>query len=103
MSTMNRLGSTLMRRAPLPSIPREREIAPRPAVAAGTEALIDRVRSRAYEIYQTRSCYGVPGDALSDWLQAEREVIDPESGRFAPCDVEVKYQMRGESLLTGVE
>lgn len=38
----------------------------------------DRIRLRAYEIYQTRN--GAPGDAESDWAQAEREL----NGRTAP-------------------
>lgn len=38
----------------------------------------DRIRVRAYEIYQTRN--GAPGDAESDWAQAEREL----NGRTAP-------------------
>lgn len=32
----------------------------------------DRIRLRAYEIYQSRN--GGPGDALADWVQAEREL-----------------------------
>jgi hypothetical protein len=32
----------------------------------------DRIRLRAYEIYQARN--GAPGDAESDWAQAEREL-----------------------------
>lgn len=36
----------------------------------------DRVRMRAYEIYLSRGAGD--GDALSDWLQAEREVSEEE-------------------------
>jgi hypothetical protein len=32
----------------------------------------DRMRLRAYEIYQARN--GGPGDALADWVQAEHEL-----------------------------
>jgi hypothetical protein len=32
----------------------------------------ERIRIRAFEIYQARN--GGPGDALSDWLQAKREL-----------------------------
>lgn len=32
----------------------------------------DRIRLRAYEIYESRN--GGPGDALADWVQAEREL-----------------------------
>lgn len=38
----------------------------------------DRIRLRAYEIYQARN--GAPGNAESDWAQAEREL----NGRTAP-------------------
>lgn len=42
------------------------------------EVTPDRIRLRAYEIYQARN--GAPGDAESDWAQAEREL----SGRATP-------------------
>ncbi len=42
------------------------------------EVTPDRIRVRAYEIYQARD--GAPGDAESDWAQAEREL----NGRTAP-------------------
>ncbi len=42
----------------------------------GEETIIeitpDRIRLRAYEIYQARN--GAPGDALADWVQAEHEL-----------------------------
>lgn len=34
----------------------------------------DRVRSRAYEIYQARRHCGGGGDALADWIAAERDL-----------------------------
>ncbi|MFH1746776.1 MAG: DUF2934 domain-containing protein [Planctomycetota bacterium] len=43
---------------------------PRTAVAVDHEEL---VRMRAFEIYQTRVRTQVPGDHVSDWLQAEKE------------------------------
>lgn len=33
----------------------------------------DAIRQRAYEIYSRRD--GTPGDEVSDWLQAERELL----------------------------
>ena len=36
-----------------------------------------QIRARAFEIYQRRK--GRPGDAHSDWLQAERELTDEYS------------------------
>lgn len=44
----------------------------RPVPAATTETTPDLVRRRAYEIFEARR--GGPGDHLSDWLQAEREL-----------------------------
>lgn len=41
---------------------------------ARAEATPERIRTRAYEIFQERSGRGAAGDALSDWLQAEREL-----------------------------
>ncbi len=37
-----------------------------------TEVTPERIRARAYEIYQSRN--GGPGDEASDWIQAEREL-----------------------------
>ena len=36
------------------------------------EKFMEEIRARAEEIYQHRG--NVPGDALSDWLQAEKEI-----------------------------
>ena len=33
----------------------------------------ERIRRRAYEIYEARG--GAPGAELDDWLQAEREIL----------------------------
>ncbi|MBX3405625.1 MAG: DUF2934 domain-containing protein [Phycisphaeraceae bacterium] len=35
---------------------------------------IEQIRARAFEIYQSRCRAGKPGDAASDWAQAEREL-----------------------------
>jgi hypothetical protein len=35
----------------------------------------DDIRVRAYAIFQTRMRDGLPGNAMSDWLQAERELV----------------------------
>jgi Protein of unknown function (DUF2934) len=37
------------------------------------EPAIDDIRVRAYEIFIARA--GAPGDAVQDWLQAERELL----------------------------
>lgn len=40
--------------------------------SAGESLRIEEIRIRAYQIYMERD--GQPGDELSDWLQAEREL-----------------------------
>ena len=41
-------------------------------VASNTEPAETGIRIRAHEVYLSRA--GGPGDAVSDWLQAEREL-----------------------------
>lgn len=49
---------------------------PTPGRRVAEETIIeitpDRIRLRAYEIYESRN--GSPGDALADWVQAEHEL-----------------------------
>jgi hypothetical protein len=47
-----------------------------PATAATgmSPALAERVRFQAYLLFEERQHAGVPGDAVSDWLRAEREL-----------------------------
>lgn len=77
-------------------------------VSPGREDLSNRIRARAHELYIDRQANGVVGDALSDWLKAEREVqaVIPRA-RPQPAEhdqssvvvVETRNRMRGESLL----
>ncbi|MFH0918975.1 MAG: hypothetical protein V1913_01320 [Fibrobacterota bacterium] len=39
------------------------------------DEFIAKIPARALEIYKTRIQSGIPGDELSDWLQAEKEII----------------------------
>lgn len=77
----------------------------RDASTASTSSPVtpDRIRGRAYEIYQARNDGGRPGDATSDWLQAERELNVAAPDPSASADIEVKAQSRGERLLAGAE
>lgn len=54
------------------------EVKPAPAATRTTTAPArpssEQVRLRAFEIYQSRCRAGKPGDAASDWAQAEREL-----------------------------
>ena len=59
----------------------------------------DRVRERAFEIFQERCAAGRPGDAVADWVQAERELSASLPDRPRLDDVEVKVRTRGEMLL----
>ncbi len=43
---------------------------------AKTDPTIEQIRRRAYELYLFRG--GRAGDALEDWLEAEREVLDKQ-------------------------
>ncbi len=38
------------------------------------EPLWDEIRKRAQKIYDRRTVGNEPGDALSDWLEAEKEI-----------------------------
>ena len=60
------------------------------------ESVHERIRRRAFELFLQRS--GAAGDALSDWLEAERQVraADQRSGRE-----DAKAAERGEALLAG--
>jgi len=50
--------------------------------SSSTQNLEERTRAKAYEIYQARCSAGRPGDASTDWLDAERELRTPRgSGR----------------------
>lgn len=57
------------------------EIKPAPvqanAAARPTRPTSEQIRVRAFEIYQARCRTGKPGDAMSDWAQAERELSGP--------------------------
>lgn len=50
----------------------EREETASATSAPADEMMYDRIRQRAYEIYQARN--GAAGDEVDDWLVAEREV-----------------------------
>jgi hypothetical protein len=41
----------------------------------------ERIRARAYQIFEARAAGGSPGDPTSDWLQAETEVRRPRKTR----------------------
>jgi len=47
--------------------------APAPSPSEGSHVSYGAIELRAYEIFLSRS--DGPGDALSDWLQAERELV----------------------------
>ena len=55
---------------------------PGAAARASTVVTPERIQARAYEIFLARN--GGEGDALADWLQAEREL----NGSGLPSDAE---------------
>lgn len=75
---------------------------PIPIRAPSTKPAADRVGARAYEIYQARNGSGTPGDHVSDWLQAERELSELQSVPAASA-VELRSQQRGQRLLESGE
>lgn len=44
------------------------------AAAPGARSLEEQIREYAYKIYLSRLREGVPGDAATDWLRAEKEL-----------------------------
>lgn len=38
------------------------------------EDFLAEIQKRAYDIYLERTKNGLPGDEMSDWLQAEKEI-----------------------------
>ena len=66
-------------------------------------AMRDRIRHRAYEIYCGRISSGVAGDASSDWLQAERELNGAAPDPVTSAAIEVRARARGERLLASGE
>ena len=64
--------------------------------AAASDCVHERIRRRSFELFLARS--GGHGDALSDWLEAERQVRAAElrGGRE-----DAKAAERGEVLLAG--
>ncbi len=61
-----------------PAVGLNAEIKPAPVQAnAAARPTSEQIRVRAFEIYQARCRAGKPGDAVSDWAQAERELSGP--------------------------
>ena len=55
--------------------PTRRMTPPAPQRPAMSEGLYERIAARAYEIYARR----IRQDALDDWLQAEREILEQQT------------------------
>jgi hypothetical protein len=61
------------------------------------------VRARAYEIYRARNGNEAEADAVSDWLQAEREVNGGAATPGTAPSIELEHKARGERLLSSDE
>jgi hypothetical protein len=59
-----------------PMLERPIEVLPPPSRLARRAVPFERVQQRAYEIYLARN--GQAGDAVSDWLLAERELAETD-------------------------
>lgn len=62
-----------------------------------------RIEARAYELYRSRTQNGGTGDAVSDWLQAEREINGSTGECGAAMQIELKSQLRSDRLLATKE
>ncbi|MGA3090020.1 MAG: DUF2934 domain-containing protein [Terriglobales bacterium] len=49
---------------------------PDKAVMMTVSAPQDRIRERAYELYESRGCE--PGQDKEDWLRAEQQILKPK-------------------------
>jgi hypothetical protein len=79
---------------------------PRKASAPSTSPdamTAERIRTRAYEIYQKRNGNGSSGDATSDWLEAERELNGAAAEPSAAAEIEIRADARGQALLASDE
>jgi hypothetical protein len=63
----------------------------------------EQIQARAYQIYEARRSNGGPGDAKSDWLQAERELDAAAAEPNAAAHMQARARSRGEVLLAGGE
>jgi HSP20 family protein len=61
------------------------------ALLQETSELLDRVRTRAFELSQWRG--GAPGNDLADWLQAEREIFEVPAADLTENDGEFRIQL----------
>jgi hypothetical protein len=48
-----------------------------PKIVESEAALLDRIRQRAYELFQSKS----GGSAVQDWLRAEREILHEKASQ----------------------
>jgi len=108
MSTMNTTAHT----SATPSAIKKAEVltaSPQAGKPAGScsgrcaKAAADRIRIRAYEVYRTRSTAGQPGNEVTDWLQAERELNGPEAETTKSAEVVVRPRALGEAILPGTK
>lgn len=48
---------------------------PKPTVTPQSEPSQDDIRIRAYQLYSRRVVSGIDGDETSDWIEAERQLL----------------------------
>jgi hypothetical protein len=87
---MSTLTTSTTKNGPLAAQPAR--CSPAPAAASAgprkrdcPKATGERIRARAYETFKSRN--GGPGNAASDWLQAERELNSGVQGAPSPASV----------------
>lgn len=61
--------------APMPAVARRKSAAATQKQKPKTEIATELIALRAYFIGEKRAANGQPGDSLTDWLEAERQLI----------------------------
>jgi len=61
-----------------------------PTILERTTAIADKIRQKAFEVFQRRGC--ADGRSLDDWLQAERDIV--QSPEVELIEKEGKFQIR---------
>lgn len=98
MNTITLPPMTVMPKAVAPQISCGCKDGGSPGGACGRDS-VERIRHRAYEIYQDRSRKGEAGDEESDWVQAEYELNGSAGDPAASRDVDAARRERGEELM----
>src|SRR5262245_56067604 len=62
-----------------------------PSLFDQMKALAERIRQRAFEVFQCRGC--ADGRSLDDWLQAERDIVQSPEAELMEKDGKFRLRM----------